>query len=126
MIKLIAAISKNHQIGLNGQMPRHIPDELKYFKEVTSSHTILMGRKTFESIGQPLPNRRNIVLTRNLDYKAKGIEIIHNLEDALALSKTLDTLFIIGGGELYHLFLPYTDELYLTLVDKVVELDLSH
>ncbi|MBP3886782.1 MAG: dihydrofolate reductase [Cellulosilyticum sp.] len=125
MIKLIAAISKNNQIGLNGDMPWHIPKDLQYFKQVTSSHTILMGRKTFESIGRPLPNRRNIVLTHNLNYTADGIEIIHSMDEALALCNYLDDIFIIGGGELYHTFLPYADELYLTLVDQIVEGDTS-
>ena len=86
-----------------------------------------MGRKTFESIGRPLPNRRNIVLTRNANFNsednAKGIEVVHTLEEALALCKTLEQVFIIGGGQIYSAFLPYADELYLTLVDKEIDGD---
>lgn len=123
MIKLIAALSKNQKIGQNNQMPWHIPEDLEYFKRVTNGHPILMGRKTFESIGRPLPNRRNIILTQNKAYKVEGIEVIHSFKEALSLCENLNEVFIIGGGEIYSLFLPYADELYLTLINQCVEGD---
>lgn len=125
MIKMIAAISKNRQIGLAGQMPWHIPEDLAYFKETTINHPILMGRKTFESIKRPLPNRRNIVLTHEVSYETEGIEILHSFNEALTLCNKLDQVFIIGGGQIYTKFLPYADELYLTLIDEVVNGDTS-
>lgn len=131
MIKIIAAVSKNLQIGKDNQLPWHISEDLKYFRKVTSGQAVLMGRRTFESIGKPLPNRRNIVLTRNTHFNVKSnaknntgsIEVVHTFEEALALCKTLDQVFIIGGGQIYTAFLPYADELYLTLVDKEIEGD---
>lgn len=123
MIKIIAAISKNHQIGKDNKLPWHISEDLQYFKKTTSGKAVLMGRKTFESLGKPLPNRRNIVLTRDTNFKAEGIETIHSMEEALELCKSLEDIFIIGGGQIYTAFLPYADELYLTLVDKVIDGD---
>ena len=118
MICIIAALSKNRQIGLNGKMPWHIPEDLHYFREMTQGHTIIMGRKTFESIGRPLPNRRNIILTRNKEFSADGVEVIHNIKDALQLCHQLSTVFIIGGGEIYNAFMRYCDRLYLTLINQ--------
>lgn len=123
MINCIAALSKNYQIGINNHMPWHIPEDLNYFKTLTTGKTVLMGRKTYESIGKPLPNRRNIILTHNPAFKADGVEVIHHLDEALSLCKTLDESFIIGGGQIYKAFLPYTDRLYLTLVDLIIEGD---
>lgn len=123
MIKLIAAISQNKQIGLANQMPWHIPEDLEYFKNITSGHTILMGRKTFESIGRPLSNRENIILTQNQDFKSEGVKVIHSMGEALSICSDLNDIFIIGGGEIYSLFLPYADELYLTMIDKKVKGD---
>lgn len=123
MIKLIAAVSKNNKIGLNGYMPWHLPEDLNYFKETTKGHTIIMGRKTYLSIGHALPNRRNIVLSRDSHFKAKDIEVIHSIEDALHLCHQLEDVFIIGGGEIYSAFMPYADELYLTLIDEVFDGD---
>ena len=123
MIKIIAAVSKNLKIGKDNQLPWHISEDLKYFRKTTNGQAVLMGRKTFESIGRPLPNRRNIVLTRNVDFNEEGVEVVHTLEEALALCKTLDQVFIIGGGQIYSAFLPYADELYLTLVDKEIDGD---
>lgn len=123
MIKLIAAVSKNLQIGKNNELPWHISEDLKYFRKTTSGQAVLMGRKTFESIGRPLPNRRNIVLTRNTNFSADGVEVVHTIEEAIALCKSLDQVFIIGGGQIYAAFLPYADELYLTLVDKEIDGD---
>lgn len=123
MIALIAAISRNGQIGVNNQLPWHIKEDLQHFKSITSESTIVMGRKTFESIGRPLPNRRNIVLTRDITFKAEGVEVVHSLDEILTLSNQVSDLFIIGGGEVYTLFLPYADKLYITLVDIDIEGD---
>ncbi len=124
MICLIAAISKNNQIGFHNKMPWHIPEDLAYFREVTSGHTVIMGRKTFESIGKPLPNRTNVVLTTNLHFSADGVIVLHNISEALKLCEaTEDAVFVIGGGEIYKAFLPYAQYLYLTLIDEVVKGD---
>ena len=125
MINLIAAISKNHQIGIHNQMPWHIPEDLKYFREVTTGYPVIMGRQTFESIGHPLPNRRNIVLTRDTTFTTQHVEVLHSSEEALKLCHTLPNSFIIGGGEIYKAFLPHADRLYLTLVDTIIDGDTS-
>lgn len=123
MINMIVATSKNNQIGINNELPWHISEDLKYFRQTTSGKTVLMGRKTFESIGRPLPNRKNIVLTRDMNFNPEGVTVIHSFDEALALCKAEEDLFIIGGGEIYSLFLPYADYLYITLVDKVIDGD---
>lgn len=124
MICLIAAVSKNNQIGLHNQMPWHIPEDLAYFREITSGHTVIMGRKTFESIGKPLPHRTNMVLTTNPNFSAEGVFVLHSLNEALELCKTTtEAVFVIGGGEIYKAFLPFAEYLYITLIDEVVEGD---
>lgn len=125
MINMIVATSTNKYIGINNELPWHISEDLKYFKNVTKGQTILMGRKTYESIGRPLPNRTNIVLTRDSSFSAEGVEVVHTLEEALARCQKEEQVFIIGGGEIYKLFLPYADKLYITLVDKVIDGDTS-
>lgn len=118
MISLIAAISRNHQIGANNQLPWDIKEDLQHFKRITNGSTIIMGRKTFESIGKPLPNRKNIVLTRDMTFNADGVTVLHSIDDILSVySKSDSEVFIIGGGEIYTLFLPYAEKLYITLVD---------
>ena len=117
-ISMIAAIaSDNRALGLNGRLIYHIPEDLKRFKELTSGHPIIMGRKTFESIGMPLPNRRNIVITRDEEYFAEGVVIVHSLEEALGLIQNEDEVFIIGGGEIYKQAIGMADKLYLTVVE---------
>lgn len=124
MINCIAAISKNNQIGINNQLPWHIPEDLQYFKKLTTGKTVIMGRKTYESIGKPLPNRHNVVLTHQTHFNVdSSVEVLHSLDDALSLCKRLNEVFIIGGGQLYEAFLPYTDRLYLTLVDLTIKGD---
>jgi dihydrofolate reductase len=86
-----------------------LPNDLKFFKKITSGNTIIMGRKTYDSIGRPLPNRRNIVITRNQDLKIEGVEVFENISSALEASKTENEVFIIGGGEIYKQALPFTD-----------------
>lgn len=123
MIKMIVATSKNNQIGVNGTLPWHISEDLKYFSQTTRDSTVLMGRKTYESIGKALPNRTNVVLTGNTSFSPEGVIVLHSFEEALAFCQKQENVFIIGGGEIYKLFLPYTDKLYITLVDRVINGD---
>lgn len=115
IISIIAAMADDQRvIGVSNTLPWHLPEDLKHFRKMTTSHPILMGRKTFESIGRPLPKRLNIVITRNLDYQAKGCVIKHTLEDAIDHCSNSDEIFIIGGAELYKQALPLADRMYLT------------
>ncbi len=123
LISLIVAHDKNRVIGLNNKMPWHLPGDLQYFKEQTMGKPMIMGRKTFESIGRPLPGRRNIVITRNADYTAKGIEVVHSLEDALALVKDEPEIMIIGGEQIFREALPLADRLYVTEIHHTFEGD---
>lgn len=121
MITLIAAIGKNKELGANNKMLWHLPNDFKHFKSKTTGHTIVMGRKTLESLPGILPNRKHMVLTRNKNWKHKGVEVVHSIEEILAI--TDKPLFIIGGGEIYRAFLPYADVLELTRVDASFEAD---
>ena len=116
-ISLIAAMASNRVIGQKGDIPWKIPGEQKMFKEITMGHTVIMGRKTYESLGRPLPGRTNIVVTRQTDYQASGCVIAHDLDGALAsCSAEENEAFICGGGQLYHLALPMADKIYLTVL----------
>lgn len=117
MISLIVAHDKNRVIGYEKKMPWHLPGELKYFKEQTMGKPMIMGRKTFESIGRPLPGRRNIVITRNENYNAEGIEVVSSLEEALKLVSKEQEIMIIGGEQIFKLALPIADRLYITKID---------
>jgi dihydrofolate reductase len=121
MIKVIAAMSENRVIGNNNQLIWKLSSDLKRFKELTSGQPVVMGRKTYESIGRPLPNRRNIIITRNSEYEVEGCDIVSSLEEALLL--TGNDCFIIGGGEIYRQSLEVADKIYLTLVHKEFEGD---
>lgn len=116
MISLIAAIGKNNELGKKNTLLWHMPADMKHFRETTSGHAVLMGRKTFESIGRPLPKRRNIVITRDASFAADGVEAAHSLEEALALVKNEDEAFVIGGAEIYKQSLPFAGRLYITHV----------
>ena len=122
-IKLICAISKNNVIGNKNQLPWNISEDLKRFKELTSENIIVMGRKTFESIGRPLPNRKNIVLTRNNNYRAKNAIVAHDLKNALELTGEDTNPYIIGGEEIYNLFLPIANRIELTRVHDIFDGD---
>lgn len=122
-INLIVAMSRNRVIGKNNTLPWHIPEDLKYFKEMTTGHTIIMGRKTYESIGKALPNRRNIILTKNHDFLAEGCTVVHSVREAMQLSIPEDELFVIGGAEIYSLFLPFASKLYITQIHAKIEGD---
>src|SRR5690625_1236929 len=125
MISLLVAMGKNHVIGYENDMPWHLPEDLKYFKEKTTGHTIIMGRKTYDSIGRVLPNRRNVVLTRQkLDFP-KEIEVIRDINQIYQWNKANpdQELFVIGGGNLYNQVLPYADRMYITEIDENFEGD---
>lgn len=118
MISIIAAIGKNNELGKKNQLLWSLPADLKHFKEITTGHPIIMGSKTFESIGRPLPNRRNIVVTRDLNYKNENIEVVHSIDDTLKLfENNTEEVFVIGGGEIYKQFLEHANKLYITEVD---------
>ena len=124
-ISMIAAMAHDRVIGKDNQMPWHLPADLAHFKRVTLGKPVLMGRKTFESIGRPLPGRRNLVISRDPDYQAEGIELVGSVEAALALlaGSSVEELMVIGGGHLYAEMLPSADCLYLTRIDLAVEGD---
>ena len=118
MISLIAAIGKNNELGKGNTLLWSMPADMKHFRETTALHTVIMGRKTFESIGRPLPDRKNIVITRDVNYKKEGVEIAHSLAGALDLiADQNEEVFIIGGAELYKQTIEIADKLYITHVD---------
>ena len=124
LISLVVAVSRNGVIGRNGALPWHISTDLKRFKEITMGSPVVMGRKTWESLPRrPLPGRRNMVLTRSPGYLADGAEVVASAEQALALCGDAAEVMVIGGGEIYRLFWPFADRLYLTEVDDVVDGD---
>lgn len=123
IISLVAAMAHDRVIGKDNQMPWHLPADLKHFKSVTMSKPIIMGRKTYESIGRPLPGRKNIVISRNAHYQAEGCEIADTLDSAIARVNEVDEVMIIGGGWLYQQALPLANKLYLTFIDLTVEGD---
>ena len=123
-ITLVAAIASNNVIGKENSLPWNIPEDLKRFKQMTSGHTILMGRKTFDSIGRPLPNRQNIVMTRDEKFEREGIKVINNFDEALELIKeSNEDVFVIGGSKIYELFEPVANTLAITRILKDFEGD---
>jgi len=117
-LTIIAAASTNNVIGFDNKLIWNIPKDLKRFKELTQGHSVIMGRKTFESLPSPLPNRRNIVVTRNKDYSPEGIEVFSSIEDALYVCREDLQPFIIGGGEIYSQTINLVDKIELTRVYK--------
>ena len=115
-LTIIAAASTNNVIGFNNKLIWNIPNDLKRFKELTLGHSVIMGRKTFESLPNPLPKRRNIIVTKNKDYSRNGIEVTSNIEDAIDLCKSDSQPFIIGGGEIYSQTIEIVDKIELTRV----------
>lgn len=122
-ISLVAAMGFNRVIGKDNAMPWRLPADLRHFKEVTMGKPVIMGRKTFESIGRALPGRYNIVVTRDMGYKAQGATVVHSSGEALAAAGEVDEVMIIGGQSLYEEFLPRAETLYLTLVEAQVQGD---
>jgi dihydrofolate reductase len=115
-ISLICAASQNGIIGRDNRLPWRLPADLAHFKRLTIGHYILMGRKTYQSIGKPLPNRTNIVITRQAGFQAEGCLVAHTLEDALDLCPSDEEIFVIGGAEIYHQVQPVADKIYLTRI----------
>ena len=120
MISLIAAAARNNVIGKGNALPWDLPADLKHFRETTAGHTVIMGRKTFESIGRPLPKRRNVVITRQPDYNPEGVEVVSSLETAITMIPDGEEAFVIGGGEIFKQALPLADRVYLTRVEADV------
>lgn len=124
MISLIVAHDPNRVIGLNNEMPWHIPGDLAYFKNKTMGKAMVMGRKTFESIGRVLPGRKNIVITRNPSYKVEGADVVSTIEEAINLAKDFhEEVMIIGGEQIFRAVLPKADRLYITFIQNVFEGD---
>lgn len=126
ILSIIAAIGKNNELGKGNELLWHMPADMRHFRETTSGHPVIMGRKTFESLGtsadgslgKPLPNRRNIVVTRNMDYRKSDVEVVYSLDVAMKLLENLsDEVFVIGGSEIYRQALPFADKLYITRID---------
>jgi len=125
-VNIIASIGENRALGKKNQLLWHISEDLKRFKKITLGHPIIMGRKTYESIGRPLPGRLNIIITRNLKYQPQGVTVCNSVEQALktASQKKYKKVFIIGGGEIYKQTIDMADKLYLTIVDGNFEADI--
>lgn len=124
-LSIIVAVAANGVIGNQNQLIWHLPDDLKNFKRLTSGHPIIMGRKTFESIGKPLPNRISIIISRNADFKHEGCIVVNSLQNAIEIAASINEneAFVIGGAEIYQLALPQTDKIYLTEVHAAFEGD---
>jgi dihydrofolate reductase len=119
---IVVAISENHVIGKDNKLLWYLPTDLKHFKDITTGHTVIMGRKTYESVGKPLPKRRNIIITRQ-DITIAGCDVVNSIEDALKLTAGEDEVFIVGGAEIYKQAMHLTDRIYLTIVHKEFEGD---
>lgn len=123
MIIMIAAVAENNALGKNNELVWHLPNDFKRFKSLTTNHHIIMGRKTFESFPKPLPNRIHIVITRQSDYNPEGCIVVDSIEKAIALCPENEDSYIIGGGEIYNLGLPFTDIIEITKVHHSFDAD---
>lgn len=124
MISLIVAMDQNRLIGKNNKLPWHLPADLQYFKKVTMGHPIVMGRKTFESIGRVLPGRENVIVTRNKEFKAEGCVVLHDIAQIKRFADNHEKeVFVIGGAEIFKEILPFTDRLYITEIHETFEGD---
>ena len=123
ILSMIVATAQNRIIGKNNDMPWHLPADLAYFKKTTLGKPVIMGRKTFESIGRPLPGRHNVVISRDSDYQAEGVDTVTTVDAALALVKEVDEVMVIGGGAIYEHCLPAATRLYITHIDADIEGD---
>lgn len=121
MLTIIAAVAQNHALGKNNDLIWHLPNDLKRFKKITLGHHVIMGRKTFESLGKPLPNRTTIIISRKPDYTVSGCITVNSLEEAIVAAKADDHPYILGGGEIYQQALAYAEILDLTLVHHSFE-----
>lgn len=125
MISFLVAMDQNNVIGYNNDIPWHLPRDLRFFRELTTGHTIIMGRKTYDSIGKPLPNRRNVVITRQNVELPDEVEVIHDLNTLYEWHKENphEELFVIGGGNIFKQVLPHADRMYITLIEDTFEGD---
>ena len=123
ILSIVVATGINGEIGKDNKLLWHLPADLKYFKNLTSGHPIIMGRHTFESIGRALPNRRNIVITRQQDLKIEGVDVVHSLEEAIALVNDQEEVMVIGGADVYNQALSIADRIYITRVNVQPEAD---
>jgi len=125
MISFLVAMDQNHVIGHKNDMPWHLPLDLKFFRELTTGHTIIMGRKTFDSIGRVLPNRENVVITRQTQDFPEGIKVIHDLNKIYEWDRAYpdEEYFVIGGGHIFEQVLPHADRMYITLIEDEFEGD---
>lgn len=125
VLSLLLAASENNVIGKDNQLPWHLPNDLKYFKNLTWGMPILMGRKTFESIGRALPGRKSVVITRNTDWKQENVEVVHSVEEAINYAKAQDVkeIFVIGGAEIFNTSFDTADRIYMTRIHQQVEGD---
>ena len=122
-LSLIVAIARNGVIGRDNDLPWHLPADLQFFKRTTSGHTIILGRRNYESIGRPLPDRTNIVITRDKNYKAEGCLVAHSIDEAITLAGDDEEIFVIGGAQIYAQALDRVERMYITEVDTDVEGD---
>lgn len=124
-IAIMVAKASNNVIGKNNELVWHLPADLKHFKTTTAGHYVIMGRKTYESMGKPLPSRLNVIITRNKNYHVEGAVVVHQLEDAIdfARAQHQKLVFILGGGEIYQQAIPIADEMFITEVDHAFEGD---
>lgn len=127
----VVAAAANNTIGVDGDLPWDIPEDLQHFKDITNGHALIMGRKTFESIGRPLPNRLNVIITRNSDYSHEGVVVASSLEEALRICKTRaadygNVIDIVGGGEIYSQSLALVDEIHITRVHQEIDGDTKY
>lgn len=125
MLSIIVAIAKNQVIGKDNQLIWHLPEDLKRFKKLTTGKTIIMGRKTFESLGRILPNRKHIILTKSLNYKVENeaVEVVHDISEIEKYIASKEENFVIGGGLIYNLLMPYASKLYITKIEEEFEGD---
>lgn len=120
MLSIIVAKSKNNVIGKNNSLIWHLPEDLKRFKSITTGKTIIMGRKTFESLGRVLPNRKHVILTRNLDFTVDNemVEVVHELQDLKKYIDSQEECLVIGGGVIYNMLMPYANKIYATVINE--------
>lgn len=119
-LSILVAHDKNRGIGFKNQLPWHLPNDLKHVKQLSTGHTLVMGRATFESIGRPLPNRKNVVLTRNQDFNPEGVDVIHDINE---ISQLEGHVFIFGGQSLFEMFIDQVDDMYITVIDETFQAD---
>ena len=126
-LNMIAALAHGRVIGNGNEMPWSYPEDLKRFRRITKGHPVIMGRKTHESIGRPLPKRENIIITRSSEYKSKGCHVVNSIEEAISKAEELsnETPFVIGGAEIYKLALGYANKLFITSIDKAYDGDVK-